>query len=209
MTPIASGSYRPTSATSQELANLLARFAESAGIDTKDVRISVSYVYEDGGRDVTGVDPLDFAGLIALAPPISLISLKSLQPQTSGLSLYVHADRIDLEAGGESLSAAQALVQKAALAWRSNHTCRRPRVVSSLSNGGSTLFRPSRRSGFACNAPSSIARWAPTRQQLRRWSASSRLRASRLFRRDPMSRAGWTTKLAPSRWTPQTSHYSW
>jgi len=114
MAPIASKSYRPSTVTSATLANLITQFAEVDGVSDKDVRISASYAYEDGSKDVTGIDPRDFPGLISLEPPVSSVTLQSRGQHASRLWLYIHGDRIDLEAEGDSASAARALVKKAA-----------------------------------------------------------------------------------------------
>ena len=104
--------YSPIPPDPERLDHLLNGFADTCGIQPAEVKVYVSYRFDDGGTDIRSVEPSALSALVPAALPISMITLTNkLSPPL--LYIHIHRDHVGLEAEADTMSLAKNVVEGA------------------------------------------------------------------------------------------------
>ena len=113
MATTAQKAFTPIPADPERLENLASHFAAETDSEATEVRVSVSYQFEDGSSDIRQMQPSALPTLVPIAPPMSLITLRPADMLSACLSIHVRQDHVLIYAEASSLSLATSLVDTA------------------------------------------------------------------------------------------------
>lgn len=113
MATTAQKAFTSIPADPERLENLASHFAAETDSEATEGRVQVCYRFEDGSSDIREMQPSALPTLVPIAPPISLINLRTSELIGPVLSIAVRQDHVVIQASASSMSLATSLVDTA------------------------------------------------------------------------------------------------
>jgi len=105
--------FSPIPAYPEKLERLIDKLKTAWYAEGVGVVVRVSYEFEDGGTDIRSIEPSEIGGLVPLAPPISMIQVRSPGIEYAALNIHVREGYLSLVGEAPTMSMAEDAVATA------------------------------------------------------------------------------------------------